>query len=115
LDHFIQEKLQLHVAVDIDDDDDRDDYTDEDNAVNIDDDAVEDKDNVDVDVDVDFFPHLFAGNLMIWLQTQSQIGSENGINLWHYTGNAGNSWQTFSVDIGALHSPFVVSVYCIFR
>lgn len=52
---------------------------------------------------------LLLGNLMIWLQTESQIGTENGVNLWHYTGNAGNSWQTFSVDIGALNSPFVVS------
>lgn len=45
---------------------------------------------------------------MILLQKASDIGSSNGVGLWHRTGSAGNDWQYYSVDIGQIDYPFVV-------
>ncbi|XP_025084904.1 MAM and LDL-receptor class A domain-containing protein 1-like [Pomacea canaliculata] len=56
--------------------------------------------------------HLFgdsAGSLMILLQKAVDIGTDVGISLWHYTGNAGNTWHLHSVDIGQIDFPFVVT------
>lgn len=46
---------------------------------------------------------------MILLQKQTDIGTDHGVALWHFTGNAGNTWQSYSVDIGIIDYPFVVS------
>ena len=48
---------------------------------------------------------------MILLQHPNQVGTENGVGLWHKDGNAGNSWQNWSVDIGKVDYPFVVSTW----
>ncbi|XP_025084894.1 MAM and LDL-receptor class A domain-containing protein 2-like isoform X1 [Pomacea canaliculata] len=56
--------------------------------------------------------HLFgdsAGSLMILLQKAVDINTNTGIDLWHYTGNAGNTWHLHSVDIGQINYPFVVT------
>ena len=48
---------------------------------------------------------------MIMLQRQTDVGTDTGVVLWHFTGNAGNTWQLYSVDIGIVNYPFVVSAF----
>ncbi|XP_025085553.1 MAM and LDL-receptor class A domain-containing protein 1-like [Pomacea canaliculata] len=61
---------------------------------------------------MNFSYHMFgssAGNLRILLQQTIDIGTDNGIDLWHYSGTAGNAWQQYSVRIGQIDYPFVIT------
>ena len=52
--------------------------------------------------------------MMIILQKQTDIGTDHGVTLWHFTGNAGNTWRAYSVDIGIVNYPFVVGAFFLF-